>query len=145
MHPELVRAGRGWAGTRGSPRGPRPAIPASGSLGLSREQGGGRRGLGLLEGTSGPAAARLQVHAALWFPSAPGPREEPGGQGWLLEASETWNRRDLPAGPQQIWGLRQTESRGVPDLARSPFPGSRAKLGEPWRERQGTEAIQERL
>ena len=72
-------------------------------------------------------------------------REEPGGQGWLLEASETWNRRDLPAGPQQIWGLRQTESRGVPDLARSPFPGSRAKLGEPWRERQGTEAIQERL
>ena len=65
--------------------------------------------------------------------------------GWLLEPLETWNRQDLPAGPQQIWGLRQTESHGVLDQARSLVPSSPAKLGELWRERQGSEAVQERL
>ena len=42
-------------------------------------------------------------------------------------------------------GLRPTESCGVLDKARTLFLGGLAKPAEPWREKQGTEAIQESL
>lgn len=51
----------------------------------------------------------------------------------------------MTAEPWYIWGLRQTESHGVLDKARTLFLNSPAKPAGPWRKKPGMEAIQERL
>lgn len=112
-------AGRHWAGTCGFPRGPGCSHSCLWLLGPA--QRGGR----------GPEEA-----CCMWAPKiccvliSICLRAEGGGwrAGTTLEPSETWSRKDRPARPWHIWGLRQTENHGVLDKARTLFPRAQPSL-----------------
>lgn len=70
------------------------------------------------------------------------------GGGWRASLATRTFRilelEELASWALAFLALRQTESCGVLDKARALFLGGLAEPAEPWKEKQGTEAIQER-